>query len=209
VLPTGEVVMDQDLTALWQEFHDRLYRFIQQRVKNPADADDILQEVFLRIHYRLSTVRDRDRLVSWMFQIARHAVIDHYRASSKRWDVATEQELELAVNPDEEDSATLNQELATCLQPMLQALPSTYQEALRLVELEGMTQKAAAERLGLSLSGAKSRVQRGRQQLRAMLLQCCEIERDRLGNVLDYQLKQGASCCSQEPEKFSCSCQGN
>lgn len=203
--------MAQDLIALWQEFHDRLYRFIQQRVKNPADADDILQDVFLRIHHRLSTVRDRDRLVSWMFQIARHAVIDHYRSSSKRWDVATEREIELAAKPwvDEEDSATLNQELATCLQPMLQALPSTYQEALRLVELEGMTQKAAAERLGLSLSGAKSRVQRGRQQLKAMLLQCCEIERDRLGNVLDYQLKQGASCGSQEPEKFSCSCRGN
>lgn len=201
--------MDRDLTALWQEFHDRLYRFIQQRVKNPADADEILQDVFLRIHHRLSTVRDRDRLVSWMFQIARHAVIDHYRSSSKRWDVATEREIDLAANPDEQADATLNQELATCLQPMLQALPSTYQEALRLVELEGMTQKAAAERLGLSLSGAKSRVQRGRQQLKAMLLHCCEIERDRLGNVLDYQLKQGASCGSQEPEKSSCSCQGN
>ncbi len=200
--------MDQDLTALWQEFHDRLYRFIQQRVNNPADADDILQEVFLRIHHRLSTVRDRDRLVSWMFQIARHAVIDHYRSSSRQWDVATEREIELAANPDEEDSATSNQELATCLQPMLKALPSTYQEALQLIELEGMTQKAAAERLGLSLSGAKSRVQRGRQQLKAMLLQCCEIERDRLGNVLDYQLKQGASCGSQEL-KSSCSCQGN
>ncbi len=203
--------MDTDLTALWQVFHDRLYRFIQQRVKNPADADDILQDVFLRIHHRLSTVRDRDRLVSWIFQIARHAVIDHYRSSSKWWDVATEREIELAANPwvDEEADATLNQELATCLQPMLQALPSTYQEALRLVELEGMTQKAAAERLGLSLSGAKSRVQRGRQQLKAMLLQCCEIERDRLGNVLDYQLKQGAGCGSQEPEKSRCSCQGN
>lgn len=203
--------MDTDLTALWQVFHDRLYRFIQQRVKNPADADDILQDVFLRIHHRLSTVRNRDRLVSWIFQIARHAVIDHYRSSSKRWDVATEREIELAANPwfEEEADATLNQELATCLHSMLKALPSTYQEALRLVELEGMTQKAAAERLGLSSSGAKSRVQRGRQQLKAMLMECCEIERDRLGNVLDYQLKRGASCGSQEPEKFSCSCQGN
>jgi len=201
--------MAQDLIALWQKFHDRLYRFIHQRVKNPADADDILQEVFLRIHHRLSTVRDRDRLVSWMFQIARHAVIDHYRSSSRQWDVATEREIELAANSDEEVDVTLNQELATCLQPMLKALPSTYQEALRLVELEGMTQKAAAERLGLSLSGAKSRVQRGRQQLKAMLLRCCEIERDRLGNVLDYQLKQGASCGSQKPEKSSCSCRGN
>lgn len=203
--------MDTDLTALWQVFHDRLYQFIQQRVKNPADADDILQDVFLRIHHRLPTVRDRDRLVSWIFQIARHAVIDHYRSSSKRWDVATEREIELAANPwvEEEADATLNQELATCLHPMLKALPSTYQEALRLVELEGMTQKAAAERLGLSPSGAKSRVQRGRQKLKAMLLRCCEIERDRIGNVLDYQLKQGACCGSQEPEKFSCSCQGN
>ncbi len=203
--------MEKDLTALWQVFHDRLYRFIQQRVKNPADADDILQDVFLRIHHRLSTVRDRDRLVSWIFQIARHAVIDHYRSSSKRWDMATEREIELAANPwvDEEADTTLNQELARCLQPMLQALPSTYQEALQLVELEGMTKKAAAERLGLSLSGAKSRVQRGRQQLKAMLMECCEIERDRIGNVLNYQLKQGASCGSQELTKSCCSCQGS
>ncbi len=201
--------MEQDLAALWQMFHDRLYQFIRQRVKNPADADDILQDVFLRIHHRLYTVRERERLVSWVFQIARHAVIDHYRSSSRQRETAAEQEMELAAHPGEEAVTTLNQELATCLQPMLRALPSTYQEALRLVELEGMTQKAAAERLGLSVSGVKSRVQRGRQQLRVMLLQCCEIERDRLGNVLDYRLKQGASCSSRELEESGCSCQGS
>ncbi len=201
--------MEQDLAALWQMFHDRLYQFIRQRVKNPADADDILQDVFLRIHHRLYTVRERERLVSWVFQIAHHAVIDHYRSSSRQRETAAEQEMELAAHPSEEAVTTLNQELATCLQPMLMALPSTYQEALRLVELEGMTQKAAAERLGLFVSGVKSRVQRGRQQLRAMLLQCCEIERDRLGNVLDYRLKQGASCGSRELEESGCPCQGS
>jgi RNA polymerase sigma-70 factor (ECF subfamily) len=199
--------MEQDLAALWQMFHDRLYQFIRQRVKNPADADDILQDVFLRIHHRLHTVRERERLVSWMFQIARHAVIDHYRSSSRQWETAAEQEMALAAHSGEEAVTTLNQELATCLQPMLRALPSTYQEALRLVELEGMTQKAAAERLGLSLSGVKSRGQRGRQQLRAMLLQCCEIERDRLGNVLDYRLKQGARCGPHKLEETHCPCQ--
>ncbi|NCJ07887.1 RNA polymerase sigma factor SigZ [Synechococcales cyanobacterium C] len=199
--------MDSDLIALWQAFHDRLYRFIQQRVQNPTDADDILQEVFLRIHHRLSTVRDRDRLVSWIFQIARHAVIDYYRAAAKQREVTNEQEIDLAASPwtEEEAVATLNQELATCLQPMLKALPASYQKAIALVELEGMTQKAAAEQLGLSLSGAKSRVQRGRQKLKAMLLQCCEIQRDRLGNVIDYQAKATASCGSKESEKSCCS----
>ena len=196
--------MHDEITDLWQTFHDRLHRFIRQRVQNPADVDDLVQEVFLRIYQRLSTVRDRDRLKSWIFQIARHTVIDHYRLCSKRWEVTTEPEIERAANPswaEQEAAAVLNQELATCLQPMIKALSSIYQDALQLVELEGMTQKAAAERLGLSLSGAKSRVQRGRQQLKAMLLQCCEIERDRLGNVLDYQLKKGANCGSKEPEK--------
>src|SRR5215203_6636925 len=85
-------------------------------------------------------------------------------------------------------------EMARCIAPLVRGLPDTYRRAIELTELEGMTQAAAAERLGLSLPGAKSRVQRGRARLRTMLLRCCEIETDRRGGVVAFELRDGESC---------------
>lgn len=199
--------MHNEMTDLWQTFHDRLQQFIRQRVQNPADADDIVQEVFLRIHQRLSTLKERDRLIPWMFQIARNAVIDYYRSPLRRREIPMGDEVEQQLSDSQDDNdPSLNRELAACLRPFLATLPDTYRIPLEWVELQGMSQRSVASQLGLSISGAKSRVQRGRQQLKAMLMQCCEIERDRLGNVLDYQLKQGVSSGSQELKTSCCAC---
>ena len=69
---------------------------------------------------------------------------------------------------------------------MIAALPDPYREALILSEYQGLSQKDVADRLGISLSGAKSRVQRARRQLREMFLACCHFEMDRRGRILDY-----------------------
>jgi len=204
--------MANEVNHLWHEFYHRLRGFILQRVNNPADADDILQDVFLRIHQRLSTVREDDRLVSWMFQIARNAIIDYYRAASRRREIASTNAADLDLNELnvsldgllwKDDSPTLNQEIAACLQPMLEQLPESYQQAINLVEIQGVSQRVAAETLGLSFSGAKSRVQRGRQKLKAMLLECCQVQLDSRGNVLDYKLKE-AKCNSGKKANTSC-----
>jgi RNA polymerase sigma-70 factor (ECF subfamily) len=76
---------------------------------------------------------------------------------------------------------------------MIGELPDPYREAVQLVEVDGMSQKDAADRLGLSVSGAKSRVQRGRERLRRMLAKCCHVELDRRGNAVDYKARSG--CC--------------
>jgi RNA polymerase sigma-70 factor (ECF subfamily) len=89
----------------------------------------------------------------------------------------------------------LRTELAACLRPMLNRLLNDYREALTLVELEGFTQQATAERLGLSLSGMKSRVQRGRKQLKQMLDECCVIQLDRRRGLVDYEVR-GVECNS-------------
>jgi RNA polymerase sigma-70 factor (ECF subfamily) len=95
-----------------------------------------------------------------------------------------------------EDSAA-EEELAQCLRPLIATLPSTYGEALELTELEGRTQGEAAESLGLSLSGMKSRVQRGRTKLKEVLLDCCHVEMDRRGGVVGYEPRDRARCaCS-------------
>jgi RNA polymerase sigma-70 factor (ECF subfamily) len=83
-------------------------------------------------------------------------------------------------------------ELIPCIQEMIDDLPADYRQALILTEYEGLTQKELAQRLGISLSGAKSRVQRAREKLKIMLLNCCHFEFDRLGRVVDYE----PHCCS-------------
>ncbi len=93
--------------------------------------------------------------------------------------------------------------VATYVAPFIAMLPTPYREALTLTELEGITQKEAAEMMGVSFSGMKSRVQRGREKLRALLENCCEIALDARGRLIACEPrphgKQPANCCC-EPE---------
>lgn len=181
-----------DVTVIWQEFHQKLRGFILKRVNNPADADDILQEVFVRIYQRLTTLQESDRLQSWIFTITRNAIIDHYRKVKRQPEFTSETALEtLAMDPEPD---IFNQQMAGCLRPLLQQLPEPYREAIQLAELEGMTQAAIAQELGISLSGMKSRVQRGRQKLKEVLQTCCQIEMDATGNVIEYEMKDLPMC---------------
>jgi RNA polymerase sigma-70 factor (ECF subfamily) len=173
---------------LWEEFGGTLERFIARRVGNEHDAQDLLQEVFLRVHVALDKVEDRDLLRPWIYRIAANAVADYYRG--KRPSVRPLARYEPA--EDASGRGNLNEEVLPCLRPAIEELPDGYRRALTLADLEGRTQREVAEELGLTLSGAKSRVQRARKKLRANLLSCCHFKLDRLGNVLDYRPKNTA-----------------
>ena len=194
--------MARDVTDIWQQVHDGLRAFVSKRVANEAEVEDILQEVFLRMHRKLDSLKDPSRIVSWLFQITRHAIIDHYRTPARKRETATglAGDLEAAYpvpSPAFEDSGRLRTELAGCLRPMIERLSADYRQAVTLVELDGLTQQAAAKRLNLSVSGMKSRVQRGRGQLKRMLDECCVIELDRRRGVVDYAVRDaGKNSCS-------------
>jgi RNA polymerase sigma-70 factor (ECF subfamily) len=169
-----------------------LYRFIASRLPDPDDADDILQEVFLRIHTRLETVRDMDKLESWIYQIARNSITDYYRSRRKLVELAADLPVE-----DEHHEEDASESLAPSIQEIVQALPDPYREALILTEYQGLSQKELADRLGISLSGAKSRVQRARQKIKDVLLACCHFEFDVRGTL--YEVRQHCCCCDGEP----------
>ncbi len=191
--------METTTDHLWREFRDRLKRFILKSVQNSQDAEDILQEVFLRIHRHLHTVRDRTKLTAWIYQVTRNAIVDHVR--HKKVPV---EPLEHASRMISKPTAqTLNREIVACLKPMIQSLPAIYRKALDLADLKGMTQQQTADALGLSLPGVKSRIQRARQRLKAMLLDCCHLQSDRYGNILGYEPKNKdcQSCSETPPEK--------
>ena len=184
---------------IWDGFHKRLRAFISQRVASKADVEDILQDVFLRIHRGSGTLKRADRLVSWIFQITRNAIVDHFRAPARQREISTDfsSETETAMRVVQPGTAlyaasydielgAVIEELSACLRPMTQHLPPHYRDAIVLVELEGVTHREAATRHGISVSGMKSRVQRGRRMVKRMLEDCCEIHFGPAGAIEDY-----------------------
>jgi RNA polymerase sigma-70 factor, ECF subfamily len=199
----GGVGMEADAQEIWQQIHNGLRAFIAKRVANEAEVDDIVQDVWLKMQRGLDGLKDQRRLISWIYQIARHAIIDHYRAPGRRKEMPAGLAADLEAHQSSstrttvsEDSGQLRSELAGCLRPMIERLSGEYRQAVILIDFDGLTQQEAAAQLGLSLSGMKSRVQRGRRQLKGMLEACCTIELDRRRGVADYDLRnqQDNSC---------------
>ena len=182
--------MNKSTSEIWEEFNQQLRAFILARIDDPDDADDILQEVFLKIHTRIDTLRDSDRLAPWLYQIARNTIVDHYRARQPVESLPDT--LPIFDEPAESDAVT---RIARYVGTLVNDLPEKYRQALILTEFEGLTQEAMGQRLGLSPSGAKSRVQRGRDMLREQLLDCCHFEFDRENRLIDYTRRP--DCCPE------------
>lgn len=177
-------IEQQSADVVWRTYGKRLAAFIRRRIDDDTVADDILQDVFLRVQQNLSALRRPERLQAWLYQIARNAVIDHYR-SRDFMEVLPE-----SIQQEEPDSREVAlREMAECLEPMIDRLPPPYRDALRLSEIEGLKQRTIAQILGLSLSGAKSRVQRGRTMLRELFIECCHIYRDAAGRIASCEVR--------------------
>lgn len=195
-----EDVGPADLTSdrAWRALEATLRPFIAKRVRE-ADVDDVVQDVFLRIQRGLRSLRDHQRFGPWVYQVARSAIADHGRSASRHPQTG-EDGPEQAAAPQDVDDRAVEREVAAYAALFVSMLPSPYREALTLTELEGLTQKEAAEMLGVSLSGMKSRVQRGRAELRAALETCCHIALDARRRVIGCEPradgKRPDGCCA-------------
>ena len=182
------------VSQIWEDSRTRLKNFIAKRIGNEADAEDVLQNVFFKIHRNIAELKDPEKLYAWVFQTTRKAIIDFYRERKIPNDSADEILDRIAVEPNEQD---VEDEVMGWLEPMIKDLPEKYRDALLLTDIEGLTQKELSEKLDISVSGAKSRVQRGREQLRETLLNCCHLEFNRAGKIVEYRPKAGkCKACS-------------
>jgi len=173
----------------WSEVAAKLRPFVARRVAGP-DVDDVLQDILLRMHRGLGALADEHRFTGWMYTVARSAIAEHGRTRA-RHPIADPPDT-AAGDPDDDRAAATA--LAACLTVFVARLPSPYREAVTLVELEGLTIRDAAAMAQISVSGMKSRVQRGRAQLRAMLDDCCAIALDSRGKVTDVVPR--TQCCA-------------
>jgi RNA polymerase sigma-70 factor (ECF subfamily) len=202
----GGLVHRDDTVAAWRAIEERLRPFLARRVSH-ADVEDVLQEVLLRMYRGIRALRDEDRFAAWTYQVARSAVADHLRARARHplvpggAEARARPEPEPSTVPAEPDDGIGARELAAYLAPLVAHLPSPYREAITLVELEGQTQADAARLTGISLSGMKSRVQRGRRRLRELLDACCAIALDARGKVLSAEPRDTSDpdCCRPVP----------
>jgi RNA polymerase sigma-70 factor (ECF subfamily) len=179
----------------WDEVRAHLLAFVSRRVENDAAAQDIVQDVLER--FQTTDSAAITNVKAWLYRAARNAIVDHYR---KRRSAMTLDEARVAIDSvdggaDAAEPVAAMQELALCLRPLIGQLPADYRSAVTLVDLDGLTQQAAARVAGISTSGMKSRVQRGRRQLVALLRGCCEIETTSTGAVSDYAPRAGHCAC--------------
>ena len=180
-----------------RELQAKLRPFVARRIRSEADIDDVVQDIFLRMQRGLPGLRDEERFGPWVYQVARSAIADHQRVAAKHRVVDGAGVAEGAAPRDEDEA--IEHEVATYIAPFVAMLPSPYREALTLTELEGLSQRQAAEMLGISVSGMKSRVQRGRVQLRKALEDCCHIALDVRGRVVGCEPRPAGrmpeGCC--------------
>ena len=190
--------MSMDTAHIWREFSEALRGFILKRVHDEDAADDILQDAFVKIHQNIDSVRDPGSLRAWLYQLTRNTIMDHYR---KRELATVPLELPESIPDDSPAETNIGAELEPCVRALMARLPEKYRQSLELTEFRGLTQKEMGQQLGLSVSGAKSRAQRARQQMKGLLLECCDFEFDQLGNIQEYQAKDGNAddCCGEQP----------
>jgi RNA polymerase sigma-70 factor, ECF subfamily len=174
----------------------RLRAYIAARIGDDEAAADIAQDVILR-SLASGALEQADNPVGWLYRSARNAVIDHYRTRRRLEPLDDRLELPADSLPDRDHPNDATRELGRCLQPLVSELSPIYRDAVTRVDLEGWTHQQAAAELGISVSGMKSRVQRGRSQLHELLTQCCAVRLDRTGGVAGYRPRPGGCGCSE------------
>ena len=179
--------METRIANLWNSLYDSLLGYVKKKGVAHEHAQDIVQDVFLKAFDNINTLKDQEKMMSWVFSIARNSVMDFYR---KNKPMAVDLEYaNLQTDIDEDKTA----EFASCIHCFLPHLPGESREIIIWVELENFSQKELSKRMGLPYSTVKSKVQRARQRLRELIEACCVVQHDRFGNIIQYQ--QRVTCC--------------
>lgn len=163
------------VAAAWAAHEGELRGFLRHRLADDHAAEDLLQDVFVKAMRQGEGFCSLDNPRAWLFQVARHALIDRARLARPQVPL-DEGGLEIeAPPPDVVDPVDA---LAGCVERVLGELPADDAEILRACDLEGLTQREFAERHRLSLPAAKSRLLRARQRMRDQLARACRVNFD-------------------------------
>jgi RNA polymerase sigma-70 factor (ECF subfamily) len=175
------------ITQSWDESSQKLLNYITSKIHQKEDAEDILQDVYIKTISKVDQLRPDTNLNAWLFTVTKNAINDYFRLKSKH--LKTELTEKLIPQIDEDNGAL---EGFCCLDPHINELPEKYKQVIILSEIEGKKHQEIADQLNLSLSAIKSRVVRGRELLKDKFVSCCKYHVDEAGKLT------GASDCDNE-----------
>lgn len=180
-----------NIESIWTNVYEKLFGFISKHSINKDDVNDIIQDTFLKVKTNIDSLRNPAKVESWIFQIARNTINDFFR-EKKKFIETGENTNEVSIEPDafEEEDIKVKiqtQEFSQYAGFIVSELPEKYRNAVYMADIEGLSMKEVAEELNISVSGAKSRVQRGRKMIKEIILKCCEVNTDKYGNIVDYE----------------------
>lgn len=178
----------EQVAPIFLQYEEQLKGFIRKRIADEDDSKDLLQQVLLKLYRHCEKLPEVQNMQAWLYQITRNTLNDYFREAARRG--GTMEELTEPVALPEEGFA----EVVEYIRPLISLLPQKYARPLIMSDLEGYSQQQVAEQLGLSLSGAKSRVQRAREKLREIIIECCLLELDRNGRLLSLDIKDSCGC---------------
>jgi RNA polymerase sigma-70 factor (ECF subfamily) len=182
-----------NIEEIWNDYGNLLRGFLRSRVKNSDDVEDLLQEILIKTHKNMGSLKDPKKLKSWLFQIARNTLIDYYRKPHNT--LSVESQLSELQEESSDAQEIMSQELSQCIKPFIKNLPTKYGDVVNAIDLQGASQKELAKELGLSYSAVKSRAQRGRQKLKELFQKCCTYKMDVRGNIMEYEAKSDSCEC--------------
>ena len=170
---------------VWTQYSDDLKKFIISKVKDITIADDILQDVFIKIHTKLHTLKDITKLKSWCFTVARNSILDYFKSANKTFEYANfESETVIDENVHTEKD---------CLRGILQNLPKKYRDPIFLSDIKGLKQQDIANQLKQSLPTTKSQIQRARKLIAQGFMDCCGYVLNDQGNLVG-EIKEKDDC---------------
>lgn len=182
----------ETVLGIWNNFDTQLHALICKKTKHQDHCHDILQDVYIKMIGNIDKIAKAKNVKAYLLKMADNAVTDHYRKKTNKPNSGISEDI-LVLDETEPNDTSL-QLADCCLRPMIESLEPIYREALIMTELEGLSHQQFAEKKGISYSNAKSRVQRARQKLKEIILDCCTYEFDKYGNIISSQ-KNSEKCC--------------
>ena len=161
-----------EVLGLLLDNHARFLRFLERRVGSRDEAEDILQEAFVRSLGRTEDLRSSESATAWFYRVLRNAIIDHHRREGTRSRAFERLAAEAEADPGEAD-AELEAVACACVTALVDTLKPEYGAALRRVDLDGISVRRFAEEAGITPGNAGVRLHRAREALRRQLARSC------------------------------------
>ncbi|MGL5049005.1 MAG: sigma-70 family RNA polymerase sigma factor [Fusobacteriaceae bacterium] len=178
--------MNKQLSIIWSDLEKQLFNFIKKKISNNEDAEDILQEVYIKLHQNIHLLKDEDKIISWIYQITRNTINDCYKKCNRiKLEELDDKHFILKEDSDE----NFNLEITESIKRIIEEMPPNLKEILNLFEFQNNSHKEISKKLEINLNNSKIRLKRARERLKKDLENCCAFKIDEYGSATRFVMK--------------------